>query len=334
VPPEPSTPLSLRLVRSGRIPVWFLLVVLVSCTSRDPGTGAQSPTASPDELVAQVASYDLAVGKQRFMVGLLTPEQELVGGGKVSMKFVYLGTRDRPQSSGRVVSEATGEFLAIPREGGRTPASPLSGPRVVASSEGSGVYAAEATFDRAGFWGVAVEASVEGRGPRSGKGTFEVLPEHQFPWLGEDAPRSENLTVDSGEVPKAAIDSRAQSGAPVPDPELHSNTVAKSLAEKRPVLLVVATPVYCVSRFCGPITDMVSELAKSYSDRVNFIHIEVWRDFEKKELNAAAADWILTDKPSEPWIFLIGSDGKIIARWDNVATRGEVEPALQGLPAA
>lgn len=312
----------------------MVTVLAVSCTSRDVEPEAQSPTPTREELVAQVASYDLAVGKQRFMVGLLTPEQELVGGGSVSMKFVYLGTRDRPQSSGRVVSEAKGDFLAIPREGGSPPPSPLAGPRVVSSSEGSGVYAAEANFDRAGFWGVLVDASVEGRGDRSARTTFEVLPAHEFPWLGEDAPRSENLTVDSPDAPTSAIDSRAQGGTEVPDPELHSTTVAKSLADKRPVLLVVATPVYCVSRFCGPITDMVSELAKSYSDRASFIHIEVWRDFEKKELNAAAADWILTEKPSEPWIFLIGSDGKIIARWDNVATRQEVEPTLQALPAA
>lgn len=284
--------------------------------------------------MAQVASYDLAVGKQRFMVGLLTHEQQLIGGGSVLMKFVYLGTKDSPRSSGAVVSEATGQFLAIAREGGSLPASPLPGPRVVSSSEGSGVYAAEASFDRAGFWGVLVDASVDGQGRKSARTTFEVLPAHEFPWLGEDAPRTENLTADSADVPRGAIDSRAQNDTPVPDPELHSTTVAKSLAEKRPVLLVVSTPVYCVSRFCGPITDMVSELAKSYSDRANFIHIEVWRDFEKKELNASAADWILTEKPSEPWLFLIGSDGKIIARWDNVATRQEVEPALQSLPAA
>ncbi|HEX2259833.1 MAG TPA: hypothetical protein VHJ40_08840 [Actinomycetota bacterium] len=319
---------------SGRISAWLLLaLVAVSCTSRDAAPEAQSPTPSRQELVAQVASYDLAVGKQRFMVGLLTPQQELVGGGSVSMKFVYLGTRERPQSSGPVVSEATGNFLAIPREGGSPPPLPVAGPRVVSSSEGSGVYAADATFDRAGFWGVLVEASVEERGPLPARATFEVLPEHEFPWIGEDAPRSENLTVDSTDAPKSAIDSRAQGATEVPDPELHSTTVAKSLADKRPVLLVVATPVYCVSRFCGPITDMVSELSKSYGNRANFVHIEVWRDFEKKELNRAAADWILTEKPSEPWIFLIGSDGKISARWDNVATRQEVEPALQALPA-
>ena len=34
----------------------------------------------------------------------------------------------------------------------------------------------------------------------------------------------------------------------------------------------------------------------------------------------------------EPWVFLIGADGRIAARWDNVATRGEIEPLLRDLP--
>jgi hypothetical protein len=34
----------------------------------------------------------------------------------------------------------------------------------------------------------------------------------------------------------------------------------------------------------------------------------------------------------EPWVFLIGADGRIAARWDNVATREEIEPLLRDLP--
>jgi hypothetical protein len=31
-------------------------------------------------------------------------------------------------------------------------------------------------------------------------------------------------------------------------------------------------------------------------------------------------------------VFLIGADGMIAARWDNVATRAEIEPLLRDLP--
>ncbi len=59
-------------------------------------------------------------------------------------------------------------------------------------------------------------------------------------------------------------------------------TVAASIASGKPTLLVVSTPTYCVSRFCGPITDMVQGLSKDYADRANFVHIEVWRNFESQ----------------------------------------------------
>jgi hypothetical protein len=96
---------------------------------------------------------------------------------------------------------------------------------------------------------------------------------------------------------------------------------------------VFATPVYCTSRFCGPITDMVAELAHDYADRASFVHIEIWHDFQKKDVNKSAAEWIYRDGDlTEPWVFVVGADGRIAARFDNVATRGEVEPLLESLP--
>src|SRR3546814_15694577 len=89
-------------------------------------------------------------------------------------------------------------------------------------------------------------------------------------------------------------------------------------------MVVVSTPVFCVSRFCGPITDSVQELAATYGDRANFVHIEVWRDFEQNKLNRGAAEWHYPDEeanPSEPWVFLIDGEGTIAKRWDNGANR-------------
>src|SRR5205814_944640 len=100
-------------------------------------------------------------------------------------------------------------------------------------------------------------------------------------------------------------------------------------AAHRPALVVFATPVYCQSRFCGPVTDMVGQLAKAYSDRASFIHVEIWADFQKQQPNPGIDPW-LGDR--EPWVYLIGADGKIAARWDNVVTREAVEPMLQALP--
>ena len=64
-----------------------------------------------------------------------------------------------------------------------------------------------------------------------------------------------------------------------------------------------------------------------------FVHVEVWRDFEKQEVNKAAADWLLRRGDlHEPWVFVIGPNGKITARFDNVASKAEIEGALKRLP--
>jgi hypothetical protein len=319
------------LTGPAKILAGLLALVLFATGCSGGSEESREPQASGDELVAQLASYDLAVGTQRFIVGLFTQERDLIGGGEVDLKFAYLGTSEE-QTSGALVAETKGTFLPIPTEAGEEPSGIPGNPSIIPSAEGNGVYSTEATFDRPGFWGVVVEADVEGIGSGSARTTFEVRGEHLFPWIGQDAPRSENLLAGAPDVPPTAVDSRAREGSEIPDPGLHAMTVASSIASGKPTLLVVSTPTYCVSRFCGPITDMVQILSSEYSDRANFIHIEVWRDFEQKQVNRAAAEWMLRGEAGlEPWVFLIGPDGKITGRWDNVATRGEVEAALKAL---
>ena len=135
-------------------------------------------------------------------------------------------------------------------------------------------------------------------------------------------------------IASAGIDSRARDGQQIPDPELHTVSIADAIEAGHPALVVFSTPVYCVSRFCGPITDLVADLADEYGDRADFIHVEIYRDFEAGQVNQAALDWLRTGAGDlrEPWTFLIGADGRIAASWDTVVTRSEIEPLLSALP--
>lgn len=302
-----------------------VLPLLVACGGND-GEASSEPEGRlrGDELVVQVANYDLAVGvPSRFIAGVLTQDQLFVSYGEVELSFFYLGTEeDAKEEQGPT---ATGEFLPIEGEPGR------EGPVAAPASSGRGVYGAEVTFDKAGYWAVELNAELEGE-QRGGRAVFEVTDENRFPAVGDDAPRTANRTLDS-DVPPKAIDSRAQSIEEIPDPELHRMTIEESIRKGEPAVVVFATPVYCVSRFCGPITDMIEDLRKKYSDRTNFIHVEIWFDFQDQAINKAAAEWLLVDQDLvEPWVYLIGADGKIAARWDNVATRAEVEAELESLP--
>jgi hypothetical protein len=283
------------------------------------------------ELTADVASYDLAAGTPlRFLVGLSLFErsgQLAVTGGSIDLSFFYLGETEAEGSE--PYRDATATFLPIPGSVGPFEDQPVAGP----AASGRGVYAVyDFEFDRAGLWEVEATADVRDRGTLSATAAFEVMAEPQVPAPGDPAPMSDNLTLESKDAPEEAIDSRAATTG-IPDPELHQTTVAESIRAGHPVLVAIATPVYCVSRFCGPVTDMVQELAAEYGDRADFIHIEVWRDFQGMVINKAAADWILRgDSLQEPWVFLVGADGRVTARWDNVATHQEIEPLLQDLP--
>jgi len=313
------------------------LLLLGACSSNTGGTAAPSTTAAADDgLHAQVASFDLAVGRPaRIIVGVESPDQRLLVFGTVTFRFAYLGTKESPLASPAPGPPVTATYLAVP---GTAPApEATSTPQLVSGSQARGVYAATVEFNWAGFWQVEVTAEVEGE-TRRATSAFQVLERHMVVAPGAMAPRTENLTRDAPpDVPRAAIDSRAgRDGAtPIPDPELHATTVAAALAAGRPVVLAVSTPVYCTSRFCGPVTDMVQELSHVYDDRATFVHIEVYRDFQNTVINRAAAEWIFPEGSpglNEPWVFVVGADGVVTARFDNVATRAELEPLLQALP--
>jgi len=291
---------------------------------RDGGAGP-APGSTAGDLVAQVASYDVATGTaDRFIVGLLTPDNRFISGGDVTFRFSFIG-----EGGTEPGPEATAEFLAIP---GEDPAheDAHAGP----PAEGRGVYAAyDVPFDRGGLWQVEVTAEVDGEA-LVGTAAFGVAEEPAVPAVGDAALRTENLTVDDvGEAPPGAIDSRAEGGGRIPDRELHDVTIAEAISRGRPVVAIFSTPVYCVSQFCGPITDMIAELETEYADRAEFVHVEVWRDFQNQVVNRAAADWLLREGDlREPWVFFIDGEGVIRGRWDNVATRQEVEQHLQDLP--
>jgi hypothetical protein len=314
------------------IPRRLAVVVVVATVAVACGdAGKQLPDRSkPDDLVVEVASYDLAVGPPaRFIVGALTVDHRFVGFGTVQMRFAYLGATKDTDATPAYGPPSNGTFLVIPGTQVSTPAP--TQPTLVDASTGRGVYATTVAFDRAGIWQVQVSASIAGR-MQQATGAFMVESRHAIPAPGDAALPTENDTFGASDIPPSAIDSRASDGT-VPDPELHRTTIAAALTTHRPIIAVFSTPVYCVSRFCGPVTDMVQQLARDYGDRASFVHVEIWRDFDKKEINKAAADWLLRgDDLQEPWLFVVDADGRIVARFDNVTTREELEPLLRQFP--
>lgn len=304
-----------------------LALLLVACTSDeepppDPTEGSQ--------VVVALASSDHYVGApQRVSVGLPLHDGRLVSFGSVDMAFSYVGTADEevaPQPG----PSATAVYLPTPG----TPEEP-GGPAVTNPSEGRGVYQAEGvTFDRAGFWEVAVSGQVAGLGAIRATTTIPVLDDPAYPAPGQPALKTRNLTLgDAEDVPLAAIDSGAFGTGQIPDPELHEWTIARAIQQGRPALVIFSTPTFCESQFCGPVTDVVADLASRFFDRAVFIHVEIWRNRNENAINQAAADWLFRDGGlTEPWLYLIGADGVIVDRWATLFRQEQVVAALEALP--
>ncbi|MEX2202831.1 MAG: hypothetical protein WD965_01960 [Actinomycetota bacterium] len=308
-----------------------LTALAAACTSGgDPEPSPTGPTGGA--VSAGMASSDHYVGApQRVAIGLQLGDGRLVTFGSVDVSFSYLGTAEAPVDPPERGPATVAVYLPTPGT-----ADDASGPTVSLPSEARGVYQAEdVTFDRAGFWQADVTADVEGLGVQRTSTTLEVLEDPAYPAPGEAALETENLTLDSKDAPPEAIDSRAATEGDVPDPELHEWTIARAVREGRPALVVFSTPVYCVSKFCGPVTDTVQHLAARYDDRAVFIHVEIWRDFNDDPpiMNRGAAEWLLRNGGfTEPWLFLIGDDGTIVDRWANLWREDEVVAALEALP--
>jgi len=305
-------------------------VLAAACSGSDnPNVPSPTRSAASTNLAASVASTDLwAKTPLRFELGVFKSDAQgvqLLTFGTVSFAFSFLGDGSAAPVKG---PSATGTYLGAfgtPQDG---PAQTFSAP-----SDARGVYQAEGvTFDEPGIWQVDTTIQVPGSASQILSSQFPVAATPSLPAPGERALRTDNLTMDSKGVPASAIDSRALDGAAVPDPELHATTIAAGIAAHRPMLVIFATPTYCQSQFCGPEVDGVQALATTYGDKADFIHVEIWRNFNKSVINKAAADWLYRNNDlTEPWLYLIGANGVIIDRWGPLFDQNEVAKELAAL---
>jgi hypothetical protein len=321
-------------------PLLIALALLASACGSSGGSSTSSAAegdAAASSFSAQVGSSDLSSGDpQRVEVGIFSSSDangvRLVSFGQVGLAFAFLGA----DGSGTPVSgpHVMADYLGAP--GTKTNG---EGPALTSPGTARGVYEAPVTFDEAGIWQVEVTADVAGVGPQVLTATFPVLSRPLLPAPGDPALPTHNLTLASKGVPRSAIDSRAQDGNPIPDPELHRWTIADALTQHRPILVVFATPVWCQSQFCGPSTDAVQALAASYANRAVFIHVEIWKDYQKSMVNRAAAQWLYPravqqaqGNLTEPWLYLIDARGVIQDRWGPLFDPNQVAKELRALP--
>lgn len=154
-------------------------------------------------------------------------------------------------------------------------------------------------------------------------GNVVVAEEPAAPAVGEPAIPSETPTIESTGGDFAALTTQTP-----PDRELLEHSVADSIADGVPFVLTFATPRYCQTRTCGPVVDVVDAVRRQYEDEgIRFIHVEIYEDNDPaKETNQWVQEWNL---PSEPFTFLVGSDGIIKERFEGTVSVRELGAAVE-----
>lgn len=290
-------------------------------TSSDPSQAI--PKNEIGKINIALAGADLYVGRNNLTFGILNAANEPQGGATAKATLYDLADPKNPKP--------VGSFDAVqsaPGVGPETKHIHADGETHVhgGQNENRVAYYVDYTFSHAGSWGLLVQATL-----RDGtKGTadigFRVFDEAKYPQPGEKAIASDNLT--RFDVTKI---SEIDSGSPAND--MHDVKIKDALAKGRPLVVVFATPAYCASLFCGPVTEEVEYLHDQYADKVDFVHIEIWRDFGKKEFNPTVREWLIQPdgSASEPWVYVIGSDGVIYDRFEGPAARNIMEPAVKAV---
>jgi hypothetical protein len=190
------------------------------------------------------------------------------------------------------------------------------------SGSAASVYVAHLRISRPGrYWVVAAPA---GRRVRA-LGTLDVRASSASPALGSKAFPSRTPTIASTDGDLALLTTRVP-----PDRELLRYSIAGSLAAHKPFVVVFATPKFCTSRTCGPTVDVVDAVRRRFRRTdIRFIHVEVYRRNDPTlGLNRFMREWHL---PSEPWIFLVGADGRIEAKFEGPVSVRELAAAARRL---
>lgn len=276
----------------------LVVAVVASC-----GGGSSAPT-SP--YIPVLVSSELAVGENRFLVSVLNRDNTVAASPDLAVKVSFFdlsASRDKP-----AFQADTSFAYSIPNE--------------------RGIYISKATFTKAGDWKAEVAATKAGQKtvtlPRV---TFQVLAKTTYPSVGQPAVPSKTPTMSdvAGDLSRISTDPRA-------DPSLYGISVADAMAAHKPFVLVFSTPKFCTSAVCGPTLNRVKE-ARAQFPGVTVIHVEVVdpKDpIDKATGNIkpvkAVDEWRL---PTEPWVFVVDSQGKVAGAFEGVITQDELVEAVR-----
>ncbi|HVL89393.1 MAG TPA: hypothetical protein VM841_04065 [Actinomycetota bacterium] len=288
----------------------FLGLVAAACSG---GNGTTAPPNGGKSNTDAKTIKELIAGKQNT-VNVISVQPNLAReDDRLALALVPTGT-----DGGTVYKGGTARAWVATSE-----TAPLQGPidlEFHGDGFDRGVYIGRASFDTEGQWLVYVEATPEGSEQVQGGSTLVVgnVPaapgKDPQPVPGDKAISTPTPTLDDARGVDPICTRVNDAGKREPC-TMHQISLDQALKNGKPTVLIIGTPAFCESRFCGPIVDQLMIVQKETADRANFVHIEQWADDKDAPatgtLAPAAAAWRLA---AEPVVYYIKPDSTI-AEW-------------------
>ena len=309
----------LRLAAPSLVAV-LLAVLVAACgsgASRPPasttGGPSQRPSASATgpSVLPVIVSSELGVGVNRLVLSLLD------------------GTGSRPVAAPDLLLGAT---FSGPNG---AKAGPIEGKFVWAILDEVGFYTAPVEFSVAGPWQAEFEVTSADARTEIIPFKFDVLENTSVLRPGDTAPAVETPTAADvgGDLSRLSTDED-------PEPSFYERSVAQARREGEPFVLAFATPKFCVTGACGPTLDRLKPVAADYPD-VTFINVEPYQlelvDGQLQPVRDAAGNLQEVESVrayglvSEPYLFVVGADGAIVASFEAVFGEPELRTVLDTL---
>ncbi len=256
-----------------------------------------------DQLTVALVPSEMVVGPNRFAVGLLDEQGNLIHDADVH--FHYYDLRD----PNKAVYESDADAARVQSPDGLTT-----------------IYTHERDFTIAGLWGVEVEAKLPGGGAAKQRIGVEIVEDSATLSPGDEAPYLRTKVLRD-----VGMDAGQLTSAKEPIPALHEQSLDGALDNDKPTLLLFATPAFCETRFCGPAYEIVGELQEAYAEELNFVYVEVFDGLPDPGVSGfqASPGAEAFGIQSEPWVYFIDNQGTIVYRLEGLFTGEEIEQQLQ-----
>jgi hypothetical protein len=270
-----------------------------SPSAAPPGTLEALWRAPGDDVAIVPGTSDYAPGTNRISFLVVDKQSQLVE-APTARVWVARGLRKEPYAE----TTATLEPIGVP--GGD-------------EADAQNIYVATIdTPDPGTYW---ILAEPQGDVAVQALGNVVVKERAVAPAVGDRAIPVDNPTV--ADAPAKQITT-----ATPPDVELLQTSVADALDAGRPFVVTFATPLFCQTRTCGPVVQVVQAAAAAWRGKgVDFLHVEVYEGNDPANgVNEWVAAWKL---PTEPFTFVVDADGVITTKLEGALSPAELDAAVK-----